>query len=286
MLRKYVAMFLILGCLFTCALAEAELPEFFVPIGDFAAAEQPEAAVRGRTLIVKIPESWLKARFDDGTISDAGVWGDLTTEVPLQKLDVLFGYAHRYLGTQDLNFVADCMDGQAAPMDGFWATGYPGDSASFIMTQQYMDGAWYTITRLGADKKLPDKLYCDGRKYLFEMNDGVMRMEQTIFGCNEIDPEVLEMNDLAPVFSKDGLEVFTVFDHYLAVVTQKDTDDDALGCARVRINGENMETVTGGSGVSGYRSKAGDAVYCFFITEAELEVLKAGAGCALIYDPF
>ena len=117
------------------------------------------------------------------------------------------------------------------------------------------------------------------------MRDGMLRMEGEIYDCTQLDIEIVEQNDLDPVFSKDGIEVFEVFDHDLAVVTQKIADKNTLWNACAVINGEKM-MVEAGNSCTGYRNGDGNGVFCFFITDSELESLKNGGGFTMVYDPF
>lgn len=248
------------------------------------AEEEPQAVLRGKTLIVRIPYEWLKARCDDGTLEGWAAFGADTDEVPLEQLDVIWRLARGHLGSRALDFVADCMDGEAAPVDGYWALGYTGGAKDVIMTQQAIDDAWYTISRLDGNG-LPETLHCDGSRYRLDMRDGMLRMEGEIYDCTQMDIEIVKQNGLAPVFSKDGIEVFEVFDRYLAVVTQKIADKNTLWNACAIINGEKMR-IEAANSCAGYRDGDGNGVFCFFITPSEFESLKIGGGITMVYDPF
>lgn len=244
-----------------------------------AETEAPEAAVRKGTLVVRIPREWLIEQIDTGVISGNSWFPDGTqfydyVEMWADIQQIVRGY----LGTGVAPFLEDCRDGEAETYEGYWALGYP-LKYSAIMTQQSMNDAYYTITRLGKDKTV-DHLFCDGSHYFLSMKDGIFHREEPVYGCVELDILPENLDALQPVFySESGdchVSLYRVFDENLAVLTVPDVDEDMLWNASLRIDGGEPDSVIKNN-LTGYRSKGNNAVYCLFVSPEEAGRIMQGA---------
>lgn len=270
--------------LFECAISLLMILALLAGCGYAVGSGEPQAVVRGDTMIIRVPVDWLRAELSAGRLENNDLFGVEEPEIPLEHFNEIFNYARLYLGSGAAKFLKDCADGEAKAATGYWATAYPADFER-IMAQQYADGAWYTVVRMKDGEGRDGRLFVDGSKYTLKMKKNMLLTDVPVCDSEEIFVSVEDAGGEDPEVSGSGIDVYEVFGQYLAVAKAPYRDEKTLGRASMLLNGRRLETVTNGK-LAGYRDGGGNAVYCTLLTEDEVYLLPFGVGMEIVYDPF
>lgn len=258
-----------------------------VCVDDSRRYKKVESIVRGGTVVIRVPDAWLRAREDDayeidyvaepwqaqytGARADAEVAEQLHGEGYRAFLDVAAAKGEAYTGDDDI------------PM-GCVPELVPGDG-DLVMNRRHIGGAWYLTLRPSEEgrKRLEKKKKLDV-DLKFSLNqlalrDGILSVGKR----NEWEDKFLTLkpdkSKAAPTgWQRDGLElsVFQESGANICVIHLSAAAPSTEGAALL------IDGVDSGIRMDGYPGD-GDAIFCCVLTDGEMSALEAGAGFELAW---
>ena len=234
--------------------------------------EEPKAASRGGTIVVRFSDAWL----DEMELTEVFGWQADNSYGGAQARRNLAEYLH---GEAYADFTAELAAEGAA--DGRVNTPHilAADGA-LVMSRRHIGNHWYVIVRPQENFGSTWDMYWRVNSLGLHMEDEELRTQFDLQTVEELRSlQLTRMNDSDPVYTRaaDELEmaVYQALEGNIAVVREKKPEERKLENVQLRIAG-----VKDPIALAGY-AEGRDAVYCCMLTDGELEALRRNAGAEL-----
>ena len=263
--------------------------EAMVPLSDAAAAEfqkapcpncfpvnadmDARAMVRGGTIVVRIPQTWLDRERQVQGVFAAAEYNHYEGDAMYARLSELL-HGEAYAAFMDAYMQDDHAETIARVPDIIWPDG------DLIMNERHLGGAYYIVLRPAAEFDDSYTTYMRFFEYDLSLKDGVLEENMSREWVDNSFEITLHRTGGNAVHTAEignlSVTVFREMDTNIAVITERNADRNFISYKPLHIG--NVDT---GVRVSGYMEGT-NAVYCCVLTDAELGLLQKSAALELV----
>lgn len=248
----------ILICMLVCLLC--------VCCAALAEEAAPEAALRGKTLIVRMPDGWVQEQMKNAE-AHQGWWGD-------DGMNWLWR-----------NRAAEWMLTQIGGGEISGSAVMPAcmQSHDAELSLCHIDGSWYSVLRLREGVQGEKEAMYELCNLNYAMADGALSAKEQSCVTVELSLTPRNMGGAQPAYAAQGgglrVQLFPALGATAAVIIEENADRDLLEDVQLTIGGDY------GPLMNGYMDGK-NAVYCCMLNDAEASALQLGAAAGLYRPSF
>ena len=237
-----------------------------------ALAEDVEAVIRGKTLIVRMPDSWVQEKIQDAAPHVSGFFGDEGVQVWTWKSPASEWKLDQFTENNSVP-----KEGSAILPVYIWG----GDME---MSLNRINASWYAVLRLKETSDGIESIQYELCNVDYNFSEqGVLTAEENSCVTVEMDLQPLDMDGLQPDFTAQygnvKISLFPALGATAAVIVEENADRDLLQDVQLQVD-SGFDAL-----MNGYLDGK-NAVYCCMISDDVAREVRSGAKVSLYRPSF